>query len=190
MDRLSKKELKVAVEKAREGDQDKILYIFKILGPFMDRMIKKLGVFPGQPCWGMGYDELMSEAFWILYTRAIPRYERRKGPFLNYAASYLKKELRKRLIKSRTAAGKQVPFAGKVDEYFEHRSYELERLEMDLSLRSIMNNLTTTEKLFLTDLLRNGKFTPLREIERRTGIDHVTLSRIRKRLVQKILAVL
>lgn len=163
------------------------------MDPFMvsliERIIKKIGVFPGQPCWGMGYDELVSEAFWILYTRAIPRYQERKGRFINYVASYLKKELRKRLLKSRTAAGIQVEFSRDLDEYFLHRSFEFERLELDISLRSIMNDLTTTEKLFLTDLLRNGKFTPLREIERQTGVDHVTLSRIRKMLVKKILAV-
>ena len=161
-------------------------HVFKII----DRIIRKLGVHPNQPCWGMDYDDLMSEAFWVLHTRAIPGYEKRKGQFINYAVSYLKKELRKRLFKSRKSAEKEVPFSGRQDEYFGHRFYEFERLEMKLSLRNIMNGLTTTEKLFLTDLLRNGKFTPLREIEQRTGIDHVTLSRIRKKLVQKILAVL
>ena len=178
-----RKKIKLTAKSTKEASKPEIIRL-------VDRIIGKLGVFPGQPCWGMGYDELKSEAFWILCTRAIPRYEKRKGQFINYAASYLKKELRKRLFKSRTATGKQVPFSGKIDEYLGHRSYELEKLEIDASLRSIMNDLTITEKLFLVDLLRNGKFTPLREVERQTGVDHVTLSRIRKRLIQNILAVL
>ena len=207
MDRLSKKELKIVVEKAKKGDQDGVLHILKVLGPFTDRMIKKLGVHPdSRQIYGMGYFELLAEAHVILLLQVFPNYDIKKGDFLHYSKKFLSKEIAKRLYRSRGRLKREIPFANIKRSHlsrdsrgffpcheneiletlrsFQVKDLQFRRIEVLVSLEQALRGLSTLERRFLGNLLKGRE--PYHAAGRKK-ISRTTLWRRKKELARKIL---
>ncbi len=165
--------------------------IAKQFTPLIDRIIRGLGVKPSnKTCFGMDYDELFAEALWILYFHILPGYRAKKGALSHYAAVYWSRELRKRLYRIRKHQQVNVPFDA-VSESTIQKGYApwhkpLNQCLIRMQLMRIVQTLSRREILLLSDILKEGRLNPLRDLERKLGIDHVTLSRIRKGLVKKV----
>ncbi len=178
--------------KPMSTDQLDFPNIAKQLTPLIDRIIRGLGVKPSnKTIYGMDYDELFAEALWILYFHILPGFRAKKGELTHYAAVYWSRELRKRLYRIRKHQQVHVPIDA-VSESTIRKQYALWDKSLDqclirVQLMRMIQTLTRQEILLLSDILKEGRLTPLRDLEGKLGIDHVTLSRIRKRLIRKVL---
>ena len=206
MEKLSKKGFKDAIEKARKGNQDEILYVFHVLGPFIDRMIRKLGVRPdSRQVHGMGYFELLAEADVILFSQILPNYDSKKGDFLRYSKRFLSKEIAKRLYRCRRRLKREIPFTNigqhpsrdrcdhspcaeneilETFRSFQVKDLQFRRVEVLISLGETLKGLSPLERRFLRNLLKGE------ESYRAAGrkkISRTTLWRRRKDLARKIL---
>ena len=187
---LTPEELAQLAVLAKGRDENSIIALIRHLRPFIDRVIKKLGVFPSNRfiC-GMDYDELLSDAHTLLIFRIIPGYDPQKGNFLHYARKYLSKEIPKRLYRARERLKREIPFC-KLEDWGScsknRENLQIHNAEISLSIGRALENTTPAERKILKDVFSHGRFIPVRQKAARINASPTTIWRRRKALQAKI----
>ncbi len=183
--------------------------LLKEMDPFIDGQIRKLGVHPNDSkVYGMSYLELLSEAYAILLMHVVPNYRERKGDLVRYSKCFLSKELPKRLYRNRRRFKKEVPFTDMESFRARRRPWEGPSNEEDLFLdfpdlarrnweypagwlgivlEKLLKQGDPTDRHLLEELIRDGKFPPLRKSAVKLAISPATLCRRRRALVKRIM---